>query len=62
MTHKHPFMIGSEWREVAHTLPVINPYSQEAFAEVCLAGTAEIEEAIALAVKAFEKTRILPTY
>jgi len=45
MTHKHPFMIGSEWRETTHTLPVTNPYSQEVFAEVSLAGTAEIDGA-----------------
>lgn len=62
MTHKHPFLIGSEWKEAAHTLPVINPYNQEVFAEVSLAGTAEIEKAIALAVQTFEKTRALPTY
>jgi len=62
MTLKHPFMIGSEWRETEQTLPVINPYNQETFAEVSLAGAAEIDMAIALAVKAFEKTRTLPTY
>ena len=62
MTLKHPFMIGSEWRETTHTLPVINPYNQEMFAEVSLAGTTEIDGAIALAVQAFEKTRALPTY
>jgi len=62
MTHKHPFMIGNEWRETAHTLPVINPYSQKVFAEVSLAGTAEIDGAIDLAVKAFAETRTLPTY
>jgi len=62
MTHKHPFLLGREWKEATHTLPVINPYSQEVFAEVSLAGTAEIDKAIALAVQAFEKTRTLPTY
>ena len=55
-------MIGSEWRETTHTLPVFNPYSQEVFAEVSLAGTAEIDEAIELAVQTFWKTRALPTY
>ncbi len=62
MTHKHPFMIGREWREALHTLPVTNPYSQEVFAEVSLAGAAEIDGAIEIAVRAFEKTRVLPTY
>ena len=39
MTHKHPFIIGNEWREATHVLPITNPYSQEVFAEVSLAGT-----------------------
>lgn len=55
-------MIGGEWRETTHSLPVINPYNQEMFAEVSLAGTAEIDGAIALAARTFEKTRALPTY
>ncbi len=55
-------MIGREWREAAQAIPVINPYNQEAFAEVCLAGPAEIEKAIALACRAFEETRTLPTF
>ncbi len=55
-------MIGPEWRETAQTIPVTNPYNREVFAEVSLAGVAEIDGAIALAVKAFEKTRTLPTY
>lgn len=62
MTHKHPFLIGSSWQETTHTLPVFNPYSQEVFAEVSLAGTDEIDGAIDLAVETFEKTRNLPTY
>ena len=62
MDHKHPFMMGSEWRVATHTHSVINPYNQELLAEVSLAGTSDIDEAIALAVKAFDKTRTLPTY
>ena len=55
-------MIGPEWRETAQTIPVTNPYNQEVFAEVSLAGVAEIDGAIECAVQAFEKTRTLPTY
>jgi acyl-CoA reductase-like NAD-dependent aldehyde dehydrogenase len=55
-------MIGSKWRVATHTHSVINPYNQEVLAEVSLAGTSDIDEAIALAVKAFDKTRTLPTY
>lgn len=62
MTHKHPFLIGQDWQEAAQTLPVINPYTQEAFAEVCLAGAPEIDRAIELAVQAFKTTRNLSTY
>jgi acyl-CoA reductase-like NAD-dependent aldehyde dehydrogenase len=62
MDHKHPFMIGSEWRVATDTHSVINPYNQEVLAEVSLARTSDIDEAIELAVKAFDKTRFLPTY
>jgi len=55
-------MIGHSWEDASQTLPVINPYTQEAFAEVCLAGAGEIHRAIALAVEAFQTTRDLSTY
>lgn len=62
MTYKHPYMIGNDWREGVHTLPVSNPFNREVFAEVSLASAADIDGAIALAVQTFEKTRTLPTY
>ncbi len=62
MTHKHPYMIGNDWREGVHTIPVSNPFNREVFAEVSLASAADIDGAIALAVQTFEKTRTLPTY
>ncbi len=58
MTHKHPFMIGSEWREATHTLPVINPYNQEVFAEVNLAGTAE-REGLKYSIEEMTKIKLL---
>jgi len=58
----HDLLIGKEWRKSVHTIPVINPYTEKVFAEVSLAGAAEIEQAIDLSVKAFRKTRVLPAY
>lgn len=55
-------MIGNDWQEASQTLPVINPYTQQAFAEVCLAGPGEIDRAIDLAVQAFKTTRTLSSY
>jgi glyceraldehyde-3-phosphate dehydrogenase (NADP+) len=62
MIKTHDLLIGKEWRKSAHTVPVVNPFTQEAFAEVCLAGEQEIEQAIGLAEKAFQTTRTQPAY
>ena len=62
MTKTHDLLIGKEWLRSAHTIPVVNPFTEEAFAEVCLANAAEIEQAIDLSIKAFRKTRVLPAY
>jgi len=62
MTKTHDLLIGKEWRKSAHTIPVVNPFTQEAFAEVCLASGQEIEQAIDLAEKAFQTTRTQPAY
>ncbi|MBI4383811.1 MAG: aldehyde dehydrogenase family protein [Nitrospinae bacterium] len=62
MTQRHNFLIGKEWRERGQTIPVVNPHTQEAIAEVCLAGRDEILQAISLAERAFDKTRNLPAY
>ena len=43
-------------------LPVVNPFTGEPFAEVCLAESVEIDKAINLAEEAFKKTRVLPSY
>ena len=43
-------------------LPVVNPFTEEPFAEVCLAESVEIDKAINLAEEAFKKTRVLPSY
>ncbi len=62
MTKKHDFLIGKEWKQSVRTLPVVNPYTQEAFAEVCLADKTAIENAVAVADQAFNSTRKLPAY
>ena len=62
MTQKHPYLIDRTWEHSEDTLPVTNPYTQQVFAEVCLANAATIDRAIASAHKAFETTRKLPSY
>lgn len=62
MTKKHDFLIGKKWTGSAEAIPVINPYTQEPFAEVSLASAKEIDQAIALAVETFKATRNLPSY
>ena len=62
MTKKHDFLVGREWKQSVRSLPVVNPYTQEAFAEICLADKTEIEKAIALADQAFQRTRKMPAY
>ena len=62
MTRKHNFLIGGEWLEGTRTVPVVNPYSQEVFAEVALANVGDIERAISVAEESFATTRNLPAY
>lgn len=62
MTQKHDFLIGKEWRKSVKTLPVVNPHTQEVFAEVSLADAMEIEKAIVLAELTFRSTRKMPSY
>ena len=62
MALKHKILIGGEWRDGAGSVPVVNPYNQEGFAEVGLADAAEIERAISVAEESFETTRKLPAY
>lgn len=61
MTKKHDFLIGRKWTGTAQTLPIINPYTQEAFAELSLASPDEVDQAITLAVETFKTTRNLPS-
>ncbi len=62
MTKSYELLIGKRKKKSADSIPVINPYTNESFANVYLAGKAEINEAINLACETFKKTRILPAY
>ena len=55
-------LIGKQPIKGTSVLPVVNPFTGETFAEVCLAESAEIDKAINLAEEAFKKTRVLPSY
>jgi len=62
MTKTHDLLIGREWRKSTHTIPIVDPFTEKVFAEVCLADAVAIEQAIELSNEAFRKTRILPAY
>ena len=55
-------LIGKQPIKGTSVLPVVNPFTGEPFAEVCLAESVEIDKAINLAEEAFKKTRVLPSY
>jgi len=57
-----PFLIGNQWRHTATTATIRNPYNGQPVADVCLAGKAEADEAVARAVEAFPAMRRLPAY
>ena len=62
MTESCPLLIGGEKKQTKETLKVRFPYTGEVYAEVCLAGTAELNKAVAAACRGFEKTRRLPLH
>jgi glyceraldehyde-3-phosphate dehydrogenase (NADP+) len=55
-------LIAGRWVEATTASPIRNPYNQEVLAEVCLAGEAEVEEAVRAAVSAFTVSRKLPAH
>jgi acyl-CoA reductase-like NAD-dependent aldehyde dehydrogenase len=54
-----PILICGEWRTTARTRPVTNPYDNAVVGEVCQAGPADIEDALAGAHAAFKESRKL---
>jgi len=57
-----PFLIGNQWRQTATTATIRNPYTGKPVADVCLAGKAEADEAVARAVEACPAMRRLPAH
>lgn len=55
-------LVAGRWVETTTASPIRNSYNQEVLAEVCLAGEAEVEEAIRAAVSAFAVGRKLPAH
>ena len=62
MTQKHNYLIGREWHDAIQIIPVTNPFTQEVFAEVCMANGEEIKRSIALSVKAFKTSKNHPAF
>ena len=61
MNKTYEILIGNELTKGTSAIPVVNPFTGEPFAEVCLADSIEIDKAINLAEEAFKKTRVLPS-
>ena len=62
MNKTYGILIGNELIKGTSVIPVINPFTGEPFADVCLADSIEIDKAINLAEETFKKTRVLPSY
>ena len=62
MGSARPFLIGNQWRYTATTATIRNPYNGKPVADVCLAGKAEADEAVARAVEASAAMRNLPAH
>jgi len=56
------FLVGGTWRAPTERDGVVYPYTGETIAEVGRAGSADVEDAIDAAVKAFEITRRMPAH
>jgi glyceraldehyde-3-phosphate dehydrogenase (NADP+) len=59
---RYGFLIGGRRRESSDLLTVISPYSRQPLAEVCRAQAGDVEEAVDMAVRAFERTRRLASF
>src|SRR5918911_1636289 len=57
-----PLLIGGEWRATAQTREVRSPYDSELLANFSVASEAEVEEALAAAVRAAAEMRELPRH
>ncbi len=62
MTSPRRFLVGGEWRTSDDILDVRFPYTGETVDRVCLAGGADIEDALRSAEAGFSLTRRLPAH
>ncbi len=56
---KYKILIGSEWIDTGQKMKVINPYNNRDIATVCVGGEREVDQAIKVALRAFETTRTM---
>ena len=55
----YPIILGGVKKKTAETVNVYFPYTGELYAKVCLASESDLKEAVAAAVRGYEKTRRL---
>ena len=56
------FLLDGKWTTEGRRVEIHSPFDQSVVGTVCFAGRAQVAEAIAAAVRAFEVTRKLPSY
>ncbi len=59
MMQVYPIILGGKKKETSEIADVLFPYTGEIYARVCQAGPGDLNEAVAAAVRGFEKTRHL---
>ncbi|RPI40894.1 MAG: aldehyde dehydrogenase family protein [Methanoregulaceae archaeon] len=62
MVETYPLLVGGVKKYTSEILNVRFPYTGEEYAEVCQAGNADLNEAVAAACRGFEKTRRLSSH
>ena len=62
MSIPRPIYVAGSWRNTNETATLRAPFDGAEIATVCLAGSVDIEDAIAGAVAAFAVTRRMPTF
>jgi glyceraldehyde-3-phosphate dehydrogenase (NADP+) len=55
-------LVGGKWRKTSRKIAVVNPYSMQSIAEVCIADGDELEEAISSASNSAKKMRKLSRF
>ena len=58
----YPVLVGGIARETGEVAEVRFPYTGEVYARACMAGDAELEEAVAASCRGFRETRRLPAH